>query len=354
MIDDLLGPIFRMAWPRASIDRLLRAALQEDPCAAALAWRDFETSADFDRLTAGESQLLGLASKRLGTIAPDSPMRARIEGIERANWSQSQLAIGVASGAMRALAARSVDMLVINGASRIAAGDGSARGRAVSQVDIVLRPDDMQKAFDCLAANGWQPAAAGSAAYHRARLPEAVGIKLVCGKFGNLVLHRTAFPARQPSAADDASVWQRSVFGKVSNAAVRLPTTTDALAVALDHGMFDAHNRGDWLADIVAGVDNGVDWDLFSVLADRQRLHVPGAVALGYLRGRLGRAVPEPVMRRLETGAVRQPLALLTDLARTRPTMPAIRLLRSFRALARQHRLPNLRRRVDLPPSHAP
>ena len=77
--------IFASAWPTAPIDRLLRAAMLVDDEAAAAAWRDFETLADFDYLTTGEMRLISLAARGLERLAPHSPMRARIGGIERAN-----------------------------------------------------------------------------------------------------------------------------------------------------------------------------------------------------------------------------------------------------------------------------
>ncbi len=100
------GAIFRAAWPEIQVDRLLRAAMLEDAIAAAIAWREFEASADFDHLTSGEMRLIGMAAKGLAKLAPDSPMLPRIQGIERANWSRSQLAIGEAGFGLRALACR--------------------------------------------------------------------------------------------------------------------------------------------------------------------------------------------------------------------------------------------------------
>lgn len=357
MANRLLRQILRSAWPSPSIDRLLRAALLEDEAAAAAAWRDFEAAADFDHLTAGEMRLVGLVARRLSVLAPGSPMRARIGGIERANWSRSQLAIGEAGSGLRALGAAAVDMLVIKGASRAAAGDAAARGRMVNDVDIVVRPDDIERAFDLLTADGWLPAGSGSVLYHRSRLADAVGINLVRGRFGNLDLHRTAFHPPYASPADDGAIWDRSVAGRIGYAAVRVPSATDAVAIALAHGALDAHKSSDWLADIATYVDKGVDWDLFENIAARHRLQTPAAIALGYVRGRLGRPVPGPMLARLEKGAAERPLALFAALAETRPKAKTIGFSWLARAAAKQGRLfrthrrraAQSRRRVILP-----
>lgn len=339
MSNRILGRVLRSAWPSRSIDRLLRAAMLKDEIAAAVAWRDFEAAADFDHLTAGEMRLIGLASRRLAALAPNSPMRARIGGIERANWSQSQMVVGEAGSGLRALSAASIDMLVIKGAGRLAAGGTAARGRVVNDVDVVVRSDDLKRAFDLLTADGWLPAGSGTVVYHASQLAGAVGINLVRGRFGNIDLHRTPFHPPYESLADDAEIWHRSIAGTIAYTPVRVPSATDAVAIALAHGALDAHKSSDWLVDIAAAIDSGVDWDLLQTIVNRRGLHTAAAVALGYVRERLQRPVPDTVLASLEKGAVRRPVALLAALAETRPKTDRIGFFWLARAVAKQNRL---------------
>ncbi|MEP9389177.1 nucleotidyltransferase family protein [Mesorhizobium sp. KR9-304] len=353
----ILALLLRSAWPRPSIDRLLRAAMLDDSNAAAAAWHEFEASADFDHLTAGEMRLIAFASRRLRALAPESPMRARIGGIERANWSQSQMVIGEAGGGLRVLAAASIDMLVIKGAGRLAAGGPTARGRVVNDVDVVVRPDDLKRAFDLLTADGWLPAESGTAVYHAGHLAGAVGINLVRGRFGNLDLHRTAFHPPYESAAEDAAIWDRSASGAIAYTPVRVPSATDAVAIAIAHGSLDAHKSSDWLVDIAVAIDSGVDWVLLQEIIERRRLHAAAATALGYARERLERPVPESVIVSLEKKAARRPVSLLAALAETRPKTDRIGFFWLARAVAKQSRLMRTyrrrfsgdRRRVVLP-----
>jgi hypothetical protein len=355
MRDALLSFVQRSAWPHRSLDKLLRAVALHDESAAAAAWRSFEAAADFDHLTAGEMRLIGLASKRLATLAPESSMLMRIGGIERANWSRSQLALSAAGEGLRILSACSMEMLAIKGASRVARGDPAARGRMVNDVDIVVRPDDVARAFDLLTADGWQPAGSGTVVFHRSRLGSAIGINLVRGRFGNLDLHRTPF--HQPyeafgneSLAGDVAIWNRASAGSLAYVPVLVPSATDAVAIAIAHGALDAHKSSDWLADIVAAIDSGVDWNLLEALVDSRRLHGPAAVALSYVNGRLERPVPGPLLARLERTAARRPFAFLAALAETRPKTSRIGLFWIVRALAKQRRL--MRSRPSAP--HSP
>ena len=171
----LLEAAIKTAWPESSLDALLRAVTLSDMNAATAAWQWYESRADFDHLTWGEFRLISLAAKRMGQLAPHSPFRQRIAGIERSIWSRSQLAIAQAGPGLRALEAAGIEMLVIKGAGRAASRDKAARGRAVNDIDICVKPGDMAPAFDLLTQAGWctcmasclSPDARGSAAGHR-------------------------------------------------------------------------------------------------------------------------------------------------------------------------------------------
>jgi hypothetical protein len=351
----IVGRLFESAWPTSSIDRLLRAAMLDDDEAATTAWRDFEASADFDHLAAGEMRLIGLAARRLERLAPQSPMRARIGGIERANWSRSQLAIREAGSGLRDLASAGIDMLLMKGAARSALGGPAARGRIVNDVDVVVRPEAIAAAFEVLVRDGWEPAGSGTVSYHRARLAEAVGINLVRGQFGNLDLHRTLFHPPYASLAEDKAIWQRAAAATIAGVATAVPSPTDFATIAIAHGSLDAHKSSDWLADVADCVDRGIDWDLLDTIVRRRRLETPAAVALGYVRARLGRPVPEALLSRLEARALRRPLALFGALAETRPKAPTLGFFWLTRAVAKQSRLlrpywrNRTRRRVVLP-----
>ena len=335
----LLQSALRCAWPGPAIDNLLRAVTLRDVNAAATAWRDFESQADFDNLTWGEFRLVSLAAKRIAQLAPGSPLRPRIAGIERSIWSRSQLAIGETAPALRALQAAAIGMLAIKGASRAASGDPAARGRAVNDIDIVVHPDDMERAFDIVTGNGWVPAGSGTVLFHRSQLPDAVGINLVRGKFGNLDLHRTAFHAPYNRVEDDAAIWSRSLPATLGYADMRIPSPTDTIAIAIAHGALDAHKSSDWLADIAASIDAGTDWDLLGDILERRSMQAAGAIALGYVREHLERPVPVEILERMVRASGRRPFALVASIAESRPKSRAPGFFWFVRAWAKQGRL---------------
>lgn len=355
MSNRIVRRLFESAWPTPSVDRLLRAAMLLDDQAAASAWRDFEAEADFDHLTPGEMRLIGLAARRLERLAPQSPMRGRIGGIERANWSRSQLAIREASSGLRDLASAGIDMLLIKGVARSAIRGPAARGRIVNDVDIVVRPEAMGDAFDALTRDGWEPAGSGTVSYHRLRLAETIGLNLLRGQFGNLDLHRTPFHPPYAALAEDGAIWLRAAPVTIWGVAAFVPSPTDFATIAIAHGSLDAHKSSDWLADVADCIDQGIDWDLLEVIVRQRRLEAPTAVALSYVSTRLGRNVPPLLLSRIEASALRRPLALIGALAETRPKSRTLGLFWVTRAVAKQSRLLRrywqspTRRRVVLP-----
>ena len=346
MVSRLMGGILRSAWPGSSIDHLLRAIALVDREKAAASWRTFEAEADFDNLTWGEFRLISLAAKRLADLAPSSPMRPRIAGIERSIWSRSQIVIGEAATGLRRLAAEPVEMLVMKGAGRAASRDPVARGRIVNDIDIVLHPVDLQRAYDILVEEGWTPAGSGSLIYNRSRLPHLTGMNMVRGEFGNIDIHRTPFHAPYDREGDDEAIWRRSVPGKLGYADVRIPSALDTIVIAIAHGSLDAHKSSDWIADIAASVDKGVDWDLFLEIATRRRLRTAAAIALGYVRERLERPIPDEIIRGLERAAFGNPVKLVATVAEARPKSDRLGLFWLARAAAKQSRLFRVRRRT--------
>jgi hypothetical protein len=307
--------------------------------AAIAAWRDFESNADFDKLTSGEFRLVSLAAKRASQLSPESTMRPRIAGIERAIWSRNQLAIGETTPALRALQAASVEMLAIKGASQAARGDPMMRGRTVNDVDIVVRPQNLERAFDIVIDKGWVPAGSGTALFHRGRLTDAVALNLVRGEFGNLDLHRTPFHPPYDRDEDDSAIWDRSQRAKLGYTNMRIPSPTDAISIAIAHGALDAHKSSDWLVDIAVSIDQGVDWALLVDILERRGMQAAGAIALGYARERLERPVPTEALQRISRAASRRPIALTAAIAETRPKPTGLGVFWLARAWAKQSRL---------------
>jgi len=336
----IVHSIVRRAWPGRSIDCLLRAALLDNMDDAAQAWHSFEAGADFDHLSGGEMRLIGMVSRRLPVLAPNSPMRGRVHGIEKMNWSTSRIVIGAAGPGLRALNDAGVAMLIIKGGARAAVGGTGARGRTVNDIDIVVQPEAVEQSFDVLTKIGWLPTGSGTLLFHRSRLDQATGINLVRGRFGNLDLRRTPFHQPYVREDGDQDIWRRSVSGQLAGVALQVPCPTDAISIALAHGALDAHKSSDWIGDIAINIDTGdVDWALLEDIFEQRGLQAPALIALSHVREILARPVPVALLDRLEAHARRQPISLLARSSEIGPKSRMLGLNWAVRAVTKQRRL---------------
>ncbi|MFM7842787.1 MAG: hypothetical protein ACKPEY_00955 [Planctomycetota bacterium] len=152
-----LSRLAEICGPPAGVDALLQAWLADDQTAAA--WTDFERHADLDHLPGPEMCLVGLVAQRLPTIAPSSKLCGRIGGIERVNWSRTQLALREAATAFHELNRHDIPVLLVGNATRCARGDSLGRGRRIERVDCCVRSADLPATHDRLLATGWVPLA---------------------------------------------------------------------------------------------------------------------------------------------------------------------------------------------------
>lgn len=290
MSEAWLRRLDQISRPPAGVDCLLRACLADDRAAAA-AWADFERHADFDPLPGTEMCLVGLVAKRLPAIAPQSVLRGRIGGIERAHWSRMRLILGETMPAVRLLTRRHSPVLLLGEAARIARGEVLGRGRRTESVDCCVWPADLTRAREMLSDDGWRRAAA---------------CVFARGRYGTLELLSTPFPPAVAHGSDAGHIWRRAVPAHLGEVPVFVPSATDGLLLNIADGMGRSCFNGLWLADIAIAVDGGIDWRLFEEEIGRHHLEAAAFHALLYANDRLGRAVPRELLDRLGRQATRR------------------------------------------------
>lgn len=322
--------------PPTGVDRLLRVWLADDRTAAD-AWTAFEDDADFDHLPGPEMCLVGLVSKRLPVIAPNSALRGRIGGIERANWSRTQLTTGEATQAVHLLTSQDIPVLLVGNAARIAKNEPLGRGRRIDVIDCCVRPVDIPRAHDLLIADGWQYAAAR--AVDRRRAQSARHCRFVRGRFGGLDLRRSPFGDAVPEGVDTDAVWQRAAPGHLGDVSVLLPSPTDALAITIADGLRRSCSTGLWLAGVAMATGDSIDWLLFDEESDLHGLDAAAFYSLLYSHDRLARAVPAEALGRLERRASKRAVRTVAILAECRSGDRPTFVSRAVAGFARRLRL---------------
>ncbi len=276
---------------------------------AARSWLD---SNDVDAASFREHRLLAAVAQRFGTEIAAHPSFPRLAGLARHLWARSQIAQHEAAAALRTLA-HQMPVMVIKGASRVAADPQGAKGRVSHDIDILVRRADMARALDVLLGLEWRHMEGESRQRLKASLTFQRAINMGRGALGNIDLHQDAYHAVNASAADDERLWRRAESVDFLGARMLVPAASDRAAVAIGHGALDAHAHSDWLVDCGLTISQpGFDWQAFADTVAARRVEAPAAIALGYLAGPVGLSIPPDLLLALTRSAHRRPIRRLS------------------------------------------
>ncbi|MDX8527183.1 nucleotidyltransferase family protein [Mesorhizobium sp. MSK_1335] len=340
-------PDYGWSWPTGSLDQLLKAALLPDEEAARLCAAGWLDQNDIDHVSFREHRLLTAISDRFGRKLTGHAAYPRLVGLQKMLWTKSRMAMREAEPALKAMVDTGCMVMLIKGASRIALDAAAQRGRVAHDIDILVRPRDMQPAFDVLRDRDWQIATGVSPQYLRTRLASLRSMNFFKGNYGDIDLHQLAYDGSQQSAEDDLAIWRRATAAEFSGVGVVVPSPADRIALAIAHGGLDAHTHSDWLVDCTVAIqgdgkaapDGNVDWSIFLDVIARRGLAVAAAVALSYLALEIGIAVPEAVLAKVVDMADRRGAARLSSVLQAKPRTDFGALTWLSRGFAKQLRL---------------
>ncbi|WP_246676841.1 nucleotidyltransferase family protein [Mesorhizobium sp. B2-4-15] len=333
-------PDYGWSWPTGGLDQLLKAALLPDEDAAAACAARWLDENDIDLVSFREHRLLAAISDRFGRKLAGHAAYPRLVGLQKMLWTKSRMAMREAEPALKAMVDAGCRVMLIKGASRTALNASAQRGRVAHDIDILVRPHDMQTAFDVLRDGDWQIATGVSPQYLRTRLASLRSMNFFKGNLGDIDLHQLGYDGSQQSQEDDLAIWQRAVVAAFSDIGVLVPSAADRIALAIAHGGLDAHTHSDWLVDCVVAIRGGdVAWDVLLDVVARRGLAVAAAVALSYLALETGVAVPDSVLARVLQMADRTGLSRWSAMLQAKPRTDFGRLVWLSRGLAKQLRL---------------
>lgn len=330
------------AWPDAGLDQLLKAALLADGAALVQA-EDWLARHDIDIAGFREHRLLAAIALRFGKRLSGHPAYPRLAGLQKMLWSRSRFAMREAEPVLKALVEADCPVMLIKGAARIALDETAQKGRVAHDIDILVHPRDMGRAFATICGFGWQPATGSShhALSHRVAWLRSLNFQK--GEFGDLDLHQFAYHPAHISRIDDDGVWARAIEAGFSGVPVKVPAASDRIAMALAHGGLDAHAHSDWLVDCDAALrDGAMDWDALLDTVERRSIAAPAAIALSYLAQEIAAPVPEWLLGRLDDLARRTPpWSRLSALLQAKPRGSYGRIVWLARGAAKLARLRN-------------
>lgn len=280
--------------PTGSLDLLARAALAPTE-QARLAWQAWRLEHDIDTTPWNEVRMLGAVAARIDELEDDSPLRPRVLGIRKFLWVQSQICLQQGLTGLAALARADMPALVFKGAARIARNASTAQERLIRDVDVLVPLGRELAAFKTLEQAGWEIVDLPWQLNLRKLAPVAGhhAWSLRKGK-AEIDLHHFSNHLNRLKGDDDG-LWARSQALTWRGVPIRVPCATDALLIALIHGVrWSQDNDADWTIDSCALIDGGeVDWKIFLQEARLRCLQVIVCAGLRYLREALDKRIPD-------------------------------------------------------------
>src|SRR5262245_27928191 len=176
--------------------------------------------------------------------------------------------------ALDCLAQRGIEVMLLKGAGLAYSAYDSFADRPMGDLDVLVRPERMQDAWEALLAQGWKwPSAVWSAAqyvdHHHAPplLDESTSLRLE--------LHRYLLPPNNPFRLSTSDVWARACQTSVGGRSFTVPHPLHQLWHLCVHFAW-AHmmSWGAWrtLRDTATLVETGdLDWKEFIDLARESR-----------------------------------------------------------------------------------
>jgi hypothetical protein len=293
-----LAPPFRT---NHSLDLLLRANLAAEGTALQ-AWQNWLRIKSIEKATWPEVRLLAPLARRLARLDPSSPLRSRLEGLAKSNWTRTQLTIRDCISALDALESAGIKFILFKGAACYAEGLASATRRIMADVDILVLPEEVIAASDRLCEAGWSSKQGHSPEILRQKVQIKLGGEdYRKGEYGEVDLHFRAYYFTRRSPELEANLWKKARLACFVGRPVLVPSPAESIVIGITDGL--RSGEGDWAIDVGCRVSaNPIDWDEV-VRITIQRGLVPFVLSgLMYLK-RLDCNIPQSALDRL--GATR-------------------------------------------------
>jgi hypothetical protein len=293
-------------WPPERQTLLLEAALA-GPAASLAAWRRWNELCSLDEATSPEVRLLASVARRMAELDPGSSLMPRLTGARRYIFTRTQLTLATARPLLEALSEADLRMMLIKGAARIADDAALTSERTLRDVDVLVDPEDLDKALAIAERLGWQPrltnrwAVTGSLAerfsgYH------AIGLRTPDPRACGVVdIHHFALPMCR-NLGDDAALWSRAGRTTLMGMPFFAPSPTDSVMISLVHSLLysPGQKTADWALDIEPPINAGiVEWDAVLQEAHARRVEAFVAAPLIFAADLLAMAVPASVVASL-------------------------------------------------------
>ncbi|HEY3812805.1 MAG TPA: nucleotidyltransferase family protein [Caulobacteraceae bacterium] len=303
MADEVPTPVEQLyLWPTPEQAMLLAAALGPDDEVAARfkAWR---TSTDLDaRFDWGTFRLLPLVYDRMRALDVEDPLMARMKGVYRLAWVETQALFADVAPVIAALEAAGIDTLMLKGAPLALGVYRTPAARPMRDIDIAVRHAEADRATAVIEALGWR--------IERPLWPDerkyihSITLKSPAGR--EIDLHwRCLYEAGNDRA--DAWCWDHARPFEFQGVMTRQPSPEAMVLHLVLHGLrANPEPPIRWIADVATLLqrETAFDWNTLLAFAEAERVTYRLGLGLDYVAKHHAAPVPIAVLAAL---AARKP-----------------------------------------------
>lgn len=262
-------------------------------------WRDAE---DIERLDESSNRLLPLLFRQAELAGWEDHEMGRLRGIYRYQWCRNQLMLAELRRITQALNLASTEVLLLKGAAMIATYYEDPALRPMSDLDIMVRPDDFEKASQILRQLGYtQRFSVDFAKIRSERLTHAIEFtRSINGQTWEIDLHWTPLHrATWPGA--EKSFWEHSKAVTLKGEACRTFDATHQLLHACLHGaLWNALPPMRWVTDAMWILrKDDIDWHRLMEHARALNGMQLLKNSLAYIHSHFDAPIPDAVLKQL-------------------------------------------------------
>jgi len=287
---------------------------------------------------AEREKLLSVLWGRLGAGRRSVPeaMYQRIGALATVTEFRMGLAEAALTDVLARFSAAGIEVMLLKGAALALTVYGGFAERPMGDLDLLVRPEHAERAWQLLRGAGWTPELVGGDRFyarhhHLAPLVAPGGLPLV------LEVHRAMLPTAGPFVLDEAALWREARTVELRGHRAKVPDDARQLlhlAVHLAWSNMLVLGLGRTVRDVAAlAKGDTLDWDKFLRVAEEARASTCAFWTLSLARTLGGAVVPDRVLRQLRRTVGARPVRALARAhvvtAMTRGC-PSIHLARSL------------------------
>jgi hypothetical protein len=280
-----------LCWPSREQKELLVLALGDEQ--ALTLWNASWKNADLSAIDRAGQRLLPLIWHNLSRLGVHSDNLGFAEISYRKTWYQNQLHLRDITKVVESMQRADIAPILVKGGALILATYDSAGLRPMSDLDILVRTSDADRATDILEPE-WVPQVRKLRAGYKNTMHS---LGFVCEHTKREIDLHWALLSETVGQDTDSVYWDRAEHVKLpSGLEVLALSPTDQLIQTCVHGL--KNNWGNvapiwWITDSAWLLKkHTIDWDTLIRIAQRQRLIVPLRHALRYLSDEMKLSIP--------------------------------------------------------------